>query len=491
MSTTHRIRRQRWTVQAPSEALALEVRRRLRDDLEAQLLPLMESVFDSFAPGDQVVHVPRLEVRIELDDVEQPLHERLSDALTVALNHATAATVSSPTATGGSSVVPRRSAAAVWRDVVRAYLRDGTVPWHAIDGETAARLRASIASLDVADLKSLLAQGGSDANDDWFRRLLQMLPETRWQDIGRIVVEQSGEVSSAGPLSQAIASATTAGAPPSRRSRIIRVAKLLHSAREGGASLAQRIAEPSSKARAAIRTSDNSRIRPPDGEVSRIATYDGAAVTALMPEPIVPRTHRDEADAVRGEVDLPPWLASSAEAEGLPVTAAIPVHDCGLVLLHPFLPAFFAAVRVTDPNRSRNIDVTEIPRAAALLRLLATGSGEALELELGLVRALLGVDASRPMLVTEDLVTPDDRLAADTLLTAVIGHWSALKSTTIATLRPSFLLRPGWLWETDHSWHLTVEPRAYDMLIDRLPWGIGTSRLPWMQKPLLTRWPTP
>jgi len=33
-----------------------------------------------------------------------------------------------------------------------------------------------------------------------------------------------------------------------------------------------------------------------------------------------------------------------------------------------------------------------------------------------------------------------------------------------------------------------VEPRSFDMLLDRLPWSIATLRLPWMDRVLHVDW---
>jgi hypothetical protein len=35
---------------------------------------------------------------------------------------------------------------------------------------------------------------------------------------------------------------------------------------------------------------------------------------------------------------------------------------------------------------------------------------------------------------------------------------------------------------------LKVQPRAFDMLLDRLPWGFSIIKLPWMQGVLHVEW---
>jgi hypothetical protein len=76
------------------------------------------------------------------------------------------------------------------------------------------------------------------------------------------------------------------------------------------------------------------------------------------------------------------------------------------------------------------------------------------------------------------------------LLHALITNWEKLRNTSVDGLRQSFLLREGRLLrkESDGSWSLTVSTKAYDMLLDSLPWRFSTVRLPWMQTVLHVKW---
>jgi hypothetical protein len=74
------------------------------------------------------------------------------------------------------------------------------------------------------------------------------------------------------------------------------------------------------------------------------------------------------------------------------------------------------------------------------------------------------------------------------LIEAVIQNWPALKNTGVDAFRETFLLRFGKLTQVDNGWLLQVEQKAVDVLLSRLPWGIGTIRLPWMDKILYTEW---
>ncbi|MGB8699159.1 MAG: contractile injection system tape measure protein, partial [Thermosynechococcaceae cyanobacterium] len=70
-------------------------------------------------------------------------------------------------------------------------------------------------------------------------------------------------------------------------------------------------------------------------------------------------------------------------------------------------------------------------------------------------------------------------------------YWSALKSTSVAGLRTSFLQRPGLLRQTEEGWHLQVEPQTFDVLLNDLPWSIGIVKFAWMPHPIYTEWLNP
>jgi hypothetical protein len=63
-----------------------------------------------------------------------------------------------------------------------------------------------------------------------------------------------------------------------------------------------------------------------------------------------------------------------------------------------------------------------------------------------------------------------------------------LKNTGREALRETFLQRLGKLSPTDHGWLLQVEQKAVDFLLNRLPWGIGVIKLPWMDEKIFVEW---
>jgi Contractile injection system tape measure protein len=159
----------------------------------------------------------------------------------------------------------------------------------------------------------------------------------------------------------------------------------------------------------------------------------------------------------------------------------------GLILLHPFLPRFFASTNIKEETGS-GLSPFALSRAAALLHLLATGHDDIYEYDLAFIKVLLGVNSETSLCVCEGLIVDTDMKETETLLQSVITHWTVLKNTSIAGFRSSFLDRPALLQEDDNGWRMRVDRRPYDVLLDHLPWSISVVKLPWMKRPLYTEW---
>lgn len=178
-----------------------------------------------------------------------------------------------------------------------------------------------------------------------------------------------------------------------------------------------------------------------------------------------------------------PKNMTASMPESIMIADGIFVENAGIVLLHPFLATFFRVAGVADGDT-----ITEPYKAIVLLNYLATGETLTAEHDATLFKILCGVDIDAPIPSVVS-TSVEDLAEADNLLQAVVGHWDALGSTSIDGLRESFLKRSGKLGISDDGeWRLQVEWKTYDVLLDRLPWGIAHIRLPWMQAMCRVEW---
>jgi len=159
------------------------------------------------------------------------------------------------------------------------------------------------------------------------------------------------------------------------------------------------------------------------------------------------------------------------------------VWNAGVVLLHPFLPQLFSALGIASEDQ-----LLQPARALGLLHFLTTGERQVPEYELVLPKILCDVPLDTSVEYDLDL-SVFERDEATALLKAVIRHWGGLGDTSPDALRGTFLLRPGKVsLRDDGDWLLQVESQGFDILLDRLPWGFSTIKLPWMKRMLWVEW---
>lgn len=125
-----------------------------------------------------------------------------------------------------------------------------------------------------------------------------------------------------------------------------------------------------------------------------------------------------------------------------------------------------------------------------MLQYLADETRNAPEHELVLNKILCGMDPEEPVDSSVTLTEPE-MAECNALLGAVIANWgagSAMKPLSPRGVRSMFLIRDGLIRARDADLVLRVEEKAHDILLDKLPWGISTVKLPWMESPLFVEW---
>jgi len=161
------------------------------------------------------------------------------------------------------------------------------------------------------------------------------------------------------------------------------------------------------------------------------------------------------------------------------------VSNAGLILLWPYLPRLFEMLLLTSENKFKD-DEARI-KAIFIMQYAVFGLTEFAEHELELNKLLTGIDTEIPLPLSVDL-TEREKEIIDGLLTAMIGNWSRLGNTSIDGLRGNFLVRNGKLEEHEDFYQLTVEEKAYDILLNSLPWSISTVKFSWMEKGINVKW---
>lgn len=195
-------------------------------------------------------------------------------------------------------------------------------------------------------------------------------------------------------------------------------------------------------------------------------------------------------DRFNKEVEPPKPLPSPPETdhgrESLSdKTDFILVPGAGVVLLHPFLPRLFEICNWVDKHQFWDGEAQT--GAIYALYYLATGEEDGPEFMMMIPKLLCGVPFEFPL---ERLfrLTDAEKAACDEMLLQVIKHWTALRKTSPAGLRHTFLGRQGTLLMTEQGWNLEIQRKTEDILLNRLPWGFSQVKFPWMHRLLSVAW---
>jgi hypothetical protein len=524
----HRIRRQSWIVRTHSAAAGFELRRKLRMDWEGTLLASFERAFDRVADGQVVIRIPRIELHLKLSELGKEMPADLIDRqLTEQLPQRCRA---QPRHDEEHARWKKSSTRQARGEALLHYLRTGALPWEWAEHGSVGSLAVTLAEicreesqalhgiaineppapafffrwfqlLARAETAHMIRRLFAGATQPWVTPCIEVLSTLLDSGANHFSRHLQLELVSA-CLSEALARREEPTGPqlamlvashPSFKFSSTALVDFLESLPPGLAMVLREGQSPGDGINSlcegeAPAGSARPRERGPatEQEVPRLLPCEGPQAVDVFP-PARPCSEEEEADLPRyrqcPDAALPTLRLPAKEGAGFPFL----VNHAGLVLLHPFLPSFFEATGLKTGEHWQ-VSGFGLARAAALLFFIASGREDIHEYDLGLVKVLLGLRPVAPLCVAEGLISASDRAACDGLLQTVIAHWSALKRTSIAGFRASFLERQGLLRQQGHGWKLQIERVAYDVLRDQLPWAISVFKLPWMKDPLYTEW---
>ncbi|MEX6627296.1 contractile injection system tape measure protein [Tenacibaculum salmonis] len=167
------------------------------------------------------------------------------------------------------------------------------------------------------------------------------------------------------------------------------------------------------------------------------------------------------------------------------VEGTIFIENAGMILLGPYISMLFERIGLIENKAFKNDECQQ--KAIYMLQYAVTGKTESEEQVLLLNKIICGMDIHIPLGFVVTLSTQEKDLV-DSLLKAIITHWSAIGNTSVDGFRVSFLCRSGSIIVGKDTFILTVEEKSYDMLLDQIPWSIGQLKLSWMEKLIDITW---
>jgi hypothetical protein len=162
------------------------------------------------------------------------------------------------------------------------------------------------------------------------------------------------------------------------------------------------------------------------------------------------------------------------------------IQNAGLIILHPYLMRLFGFMELLENNTFKSD--WEASKAVYMMEYLVRKTYQEIdEANLVLNKILCGIPLEQPLWKDIEL-TDKEKEVGEGLLKAVIQNWGVLGKASPDALRYGFLQREGRLTPEMLDWRLRVEQKGMDVLVERLPWGIGTIKLPLMKGFLYSEW---
>lgn len=177
-----------------------------------------------------------------------------------------------------------------------------------------------------------------------------------------------------------------------------------------------------------------------------------------------------------------------AELEDAVQPDYIPVTNAGLCLFAPWIIRLFGMLELLSEDRKDLKDMDARIRAIFILQRLVTAEQrEYKESDLAFNRLLAACPFNVPLPKRLEL-TDKEIETVESMLVGVKANWPKMENTSIGGFQRSFIEREGQLEQRENKWVLTVENKAYDILLDSLPWSYKMIRLPWLKKPISVLW---
>ena len=164
----------------------------------------------------------------------------------------------------------------------------------------------------------------------------------------------------------------------------------------------------------------------------------------------------------------------------------VQIANAGLVLFHPYLRYVFKDLEwINDKHQFVNKKAQQ--KAVLWLQYIINSKSRHPEHSLVLNKILCGWPVNKP-LTTRCNFSKKEKLAVQDLIDALKEHWSVLRNTSAHGVVKSFIDRPGMIQKTGKNFLLQIEKNTIDILLESLPFGIQTIKLPWNAYIIHTEW---
>lgn len=178
-------------------------------------------------------------------------------------------------------------------------------------------------------------------------------------------------------------------------------------------------------------------------------------------------------------------MDSNASSSSAAITTT-PINNAGIVLLNNYIEMLIDRLGLVEEKKFKDLQAQL--DAVHYVQYVITGLTDTEEPFLSLNKVLCGLPVATPVMESIT-ITEDQKALVNGLINAAITHWSTIGANSIDGFRGNWLVRDGVLIEKEDRWELTVEKRAYDILLSQSPFSFSIIKYPWMEKPIHVEWP--
>ncbi|HEX8014950.1 MAG TPA: contractile injection system tape measure protein [Flavobacterium sp.] len=169
-----------------------------------------------------------------------------------------------------------------------------------------------------------------------------------------------------------------------------------------------------------------------------------------------------------------------------PIREGIAVRNAGIVILNSYIIMLFERLKLVVDKEFTSIE-NQI-KATQYLQYVVTGLTKTEEAYLPLNKVLCGLSMMHA--IPDEIEIPEEnKILINGLISAAISYWDAIGDCSVEGFRGNWLVRDGILTELEDRWELTVDKKAYDVLINKSPFAFSIIKYAWMDKPLHVNWP--
>lgn len=514
------------TSSTTSESEGFALRRQLKENWQ-QLLPDLTESFDEFCAEDEVIHLPKISITLEIDSTHplvsdmpitpnDTLKEQIKTQVMLQIQAFKAEHNSSsresfihdqiladnPNVTNKYikefSDEPNANTSGnillTWQDV-KSYLTSGILPWYIMHEESAKdlvpqnnsqALHSSMQSLIKSNINECINTLFEDRSSQTINRLVQLCDDALRKGIFEQLVEQ---VLSKFNLLQNI---KIDDAQLSRDALVYIYEEIINET-ANPISLTNVLLNQLLSDETVKNTVGNTSIQPSVlGNVIAKAVKQfnkSEQVLATLFSVIHPQLNVDKNVKTQSMIqDI-----QADKIESLDISSD---HDlfknstsilfAGSILLYPYLYRLFK--KLDFLSEDKKIKHSKQNSAVTVMIYMLTGEERAFDYQLPFVKWLLGIPVDALISIEESSLDKNEIAEADNVLLSLKSHWSVLKNSSFTSIRESFLQRAGMMKLYDEQCHISIERKGIDVLIDQVPFSLSIIRLPWIKQQIIVTW---